>query len=153
MACMGPGQAGARARCGHGPAAAAPTLAPLPALCPPRGRAGLPASGLPPVAPFHLPVPTCHPPSQNPLPPRSEKVLHLRKVRGSGTVADQMWALRADLLRNLGNITNRRASVCYTAVLRVCCSAQSVVVWRCAARAWRLLCSYVACKVGVCAPH
>ncbi|KAI7844766.1 hypothetical protein COHA_001648 [Chlorella ohadii] len=35
-----------------------------------------------------------------------EKVAHLRKVRAGGSVADQMWALRADLLRNLGNITN-----------------------------------------------
>lgn len=33
---------------------------------------------------------------------------HLRKVRAGGVVADQMFALRADLLRNLGNITNRR---------------------------------------------
>ncbi|KAL4443986.1 hypothetical protein ABPG75_011723 [Micractinium tetrahymenae] len=35
-----------------------------------------------------------------------EKVAHLRKVRAGGVVADQMFALRADLLRNLGNITN-----------------------------------------------
>lgn len=39
--------------------------------------------------------------------PCSEKVAHLRKVRAGGSVADQMWALRADLMRNLGNITNR----------------------------------------------
>lgn len=35
-----------------------------------------------------------------------EKVCHLRKVRAGGVVGDQMFALRADLLRNLGNITN-----------------------------------------------
>ncbi|KAI3427163.1 hypothetical protein D9Q98_007100 [Chlorella vulgaris] len=35
-----------------------------------------------------------------------EKVAHLRKVRAGGVVGDQMFALRADLLRNLGNITN-----------------------------------------------
>jgi hypothetical protein len=44
-----------------------------------------------------------------PLPSHScrEKVAHLRKVRAGGVVGDQMFALRADLLRNLGNITNR----------------------------------------------
>lgn len=36
-----------------------------------------------------------------------EKVSHLRHVRKSGTgVEEQMFAVRADLLRNLGNITN-----------------------------------------------
>lgn len=36
-----------------------------------------------------------------------EKVAHLRRVRGGGGgIADQMFALRADLMRNLGNITN-----------------------------------------------
>ncbi|PSC75647.1 Triacylglycerol lipase SDP1 [Micractinium conductrix] len=36
-----------------------------------------------------------------------EKAAHLRKVRAcGGGVADQMFALRADLMRNLGNITN-----------------------------------------------
>ena len=41
--------------------------------------------------------------------PCREKVLHLRRVRAAGSVGDQMFALRADLLRNLGNITNRWA--------------------------------------------
>lgn len=36
-----------------------------------------------------------------------EKVAHLRHVRTSGAgVAEQMFAVRADLMRNLGNITN-----------------------------------------------
>ena len=38
---------------------------------------------------------------------RRDKVAHLRKVRAGGVVEDQLFALRADLLRNLGNITNR----------------------------------------------
>ncbi|GAB4818468.1 hypothetical protein N2152v2_005514 [Parachlorella kessleri] len=35
-----------------------------------------------------------------------EKAAHLRRVRTGGGVADQMFAVRADLIRNLGNITN-----------------------------------------------
>jgi len=36
-----------------------------------------------------------------------EKLTHLRRVRASGTgVAEQMFAVRADLMRNLGGITN-----------------------------------------------
>eukprot|EP00887_Chlorella_sp_A99_P001278 scaffold14.g1278.t1 len=35
-----------------------------------------------------------------------EKVQHLRKVRECGSVGEQMFAVRADLLRNLGHMTN-----------------------------------------------
>lgn len=35
-----------------------------------------------------------------------ERLLHLRQVRKSGDISDLMFALRADLLRNLGNMTN-----------------------------------------------
>lgn len=47
-------------------------------------------------------------------------------MRAGGSVADQMWALRADLLRNLGNITNRwggRLSIRRWRCLHCCCSA------------------------------
>lgn len=52
---------------------------------------------------------------------------HLRKVRAGGVVADQMFALRADLLRNLGNITNRRVprGLGAPATLRPACDGQA----------------------------
>lgn len=67
-----------------------------------QGSGGAPAAA--PIAPWAQPAaaPRRHVPLLC-----SEKVQHLRKVRASGSVADQMFALRADLLRNLGNITNR----------------------------------------------
>jgi len=49
---------------------------------------------LPRCLPAHLPAPACPPAC-------------LLQVREGGVIADQMFALRADLLRNLGNITNR----------------------------------------------
>ena len=48
---------------------------------------------------------------------------HLRKVRAGGSVADQMWALRADLLRNLGNMTNRRGGACRRGMVSPCSQA------------------------------
>ena len=38
-----------------------------------------------------------------------QRLRHLQHVRGSGKVADMIFAVRADLLRNLGNMTNRSA--------------------------------------------
>ena len=38
-----------------------------------------------------------------------QRLRHLQHVRGSGKVADMIFAVRADLLRNLGNMTNRWA--------------------------------------------
>ena len=36
-----------------------------------------------------------------------ERVQHLRAVKKSGDVHEMMFAVRADLLRNLGNMCNR----------------------------------------------
>ena len=36
-----------------------------------------------------------------------QRLQHLQHVRGSGKVVDMIFAVRADLLRNLGNMTNR----------------------------------------------
>ena len=36
-----------------------------------------------------------------------QRLRHLKQVRQSGKVADMIFAVRADLLRNLGNMTNR----------------------------------------------
>lgn len=36
-----------------------------------------------------------------------ERLAYLRRVRERGDVVDMMFAVRADLLRNLGNMTNR----------------------------------------------
>jgi hypothetical protein len=39
--------------------------------------------------------------------PRQERLAYLRRVHASGDVAEVAFAVRADLLRNLGNMTNR----------------------------------------------
>jgi hypothetical protein len=45
---------------------------------------------------------------KEPLPPPvQERLAHLRRVRGVGDVNEVMFAVRADLIRNLGNMTNR----------------------------------------------
>ena len=36
-----------------------------------------------------------------------ERLKHLREVRERGHISEMMFAVRADLLRNLGNMTNR----------------------------------------------
>jgi hypothetical protein len=36
-----------------------------------------------------------------------ERLRHLRQVRAGGRISEMMFAVRADLLRNLGNMTNR----------------------------------------------
>ena len=36
-----------------------------------------------------------------------QRLRHLQHVRRSGKVSDMIFAVRADLLRNLGNMTNR----------------------------------------------
>ena len=36
-----------------------------------------------------------------------ERLRHLRAVRKGGKIADMMFAVRSDLLRNLGNMANR----------------------------------------------
>ena len=38
-----------------------------------------------------------------------ERLRHLRQVRAAGDVHEIMFAVRADLMRNLGNMTNRHA--------------------------------------------
>lgn len=38
-----------------------------------------------------------------------ERVQHLRAVKKGGDVHEMMFAIRADLLRNLGNMCNRQA--------------------------------------------
>ena len=38
-----------------------------------------------------------------------DKLAHLRKVRSAGDVKDMMFALRTDLIRNVGNIASRCA--------------------------------------------
>ena len=35
-----------------------------------------------------------------------ERLAYLRRVRARGDVAEMMFAMRSDLLRNLGNMTN-----------------------------------------------
>ena len=36
-----------------------------------------------------------------------ERLRHLKEVRGRGRISEMMFAVRADLMRNLGNMTNR----------------------------------------------
>jgi len=40
-----------------------------------------------------------------------ERLKHLREVRERGQISEMMFAVRADLLRNLGNMTNRSVFV------------------------------------------
>lgn len=41
------------------------------------------------------------------LPPVQERLQYLRRVRQGGDVFEVMFAVRSDLLRNLGNMTSR----------------------------------------------
>ncbi len=47
-----------------------------------------------------------------------ERLRHLRAVRKGGKIADMMFAVRSDLLRNLGNMANRYVFVSTMEILR-----------------------------------
>lgn len=50
-------------------------------------------------------------------PSAQERRAYLQRVRERGEVVEVMFALRADLLRNLGNMTNRRVEQFVNALL------------------------------------
>lgn len=60
---------------------------------------------LPWLLPLAMPAPLS-PPSP-PFLPEQERLAYLQRVREQGDVAEMVFAVQSDLLRNLGNMTNR----------------------------------------------